>query len=229
MRVFAFDFPLSHGAVEKERLEKLSSISGRKMSYSPPLRLNPKHTAVLTLDMQIGVLNFLKSVNIDQLVTAASKVVNFARKNEFLLVHVGIGFEAGHPELPEYGPSMFRIVKDNKMFQKGSPESYVLPQLFESDDIFIYKHRVSAFTGNSLQLILQAHQITHLVLMGIATSGIVLSTLRYAADCDYSNVVIQDACADLDEEVDKVLKTKVFVKQARVISADEFLEEQKRE
>ena len=56
--------------------------------------------------------------------------------------------------------------------------------------------------------------------MGIATSGVVLSTVRWAADLDYSLVVVEDCCADSDEEVHRVLMQKVFPRQARVIAAD---------
>ena len=59
--------------------------------------------------------------------------------------------------------------------------------------------------------------------MGIATSGVVLSTVRYAADADYRLIVLEDCCADADPEVHHVLMTKVFRGQSTVASAQEFL------
>lgn len=44
-----------------------------------------------------------------------------------------------------------------------------------------------------------------LVLFGIATSGVVLSTVLWAADADYRLFVIKDCCADLDETVHRML------------------------
>ena len=61
-----------------------------------------------------------------------------------------------------------------------------------------------------------------LVLTGIATSGVVLSTLRYAADLDYRLVVLADACADADDEVHRVLTTKVFPRQADVLTVAQW-------
>ena len=58
--------------------------------------------------------------------------------------------------------------------------------------------------------------IRHLTLTGIATSGVVLSTLREAADKDYELSVLSDACADMDAEVHQMLLTKVFPRQAAV-------------
>jgi nicotinamidase-related amidase len=89
----------------------------------------------------------------------------------------------------------------------------------------LYKHRVSAFAGNALQMILRSQGIETLVLMGIATSGIVLSTVRAAADLDFQCIVIKDACFDRDEEVHRVLMEKIFASQATVITAKEFVTE----
>ncbi len=64
--------------------------------------------------------------------------------------------------------------------------------------------------------------VSHLVLAGIATSGVVLSTVREAADRDYQLTVLADGCADADEEVHRVLLGKVFPRQATVTTAQEW-------
>jgi nicotinamidase-related amidase len=61
--------------------------------------------------------------------------------------------------------------------------------------------------------------VTTLVLGGIATSGVVLSTVRDAADRDYQITVLEDLCLDGDEEVHRVLTQKVFTSQAEVMTA----------
>ena len=65
----------------------------------------------------------------------------------------------------------------------------------------ITKHRVSAFAGTDLEMILHANDIDTLVLSGIATSGVVLSTLLEASDVDFRLAVIKDCCADLDPDL----------------------------
>lgn len=82
------------------------------------------------------------------------------------------------------------------------------------------KRRVSAFTGSDLEVVLRALEVDHLVLAGIATSGVVLSTLREAADRDYRLTVLADACSDGDDEVHRVLTEKVFRRQADVVTVD---------
>ena len=95
-----------------------------------------------------------------------------------------------------------------------------------SHEVVITKRRISAFTGSDLEVVLRAQGIQHLVLTGIATSGVVLSTLREAADKDYRLTVLSDCCGDADDEVHRVLTTKVFPRQAEVLTLDEWLQVQ---
>jgi hypothetical protein len=59
---------------------------------------------------------------------------------------------------------------------------------------------VGAFTTTDLDRQLRDRAITTLVLAGISTSGVVLSTVREAMDCDYRIVVLEDATADSDPD-----------------------------
>jgi nicotinamidase-related amidase len=69
--------------------------------------------------------------------------------------------------------------------------------------------------------VLRSHNVTSLALGGIATSGVVLSTARDAADRDFAVTILEDLCLNFDDEVQRVLMEKVFPAQATVIvSAD---------
>jgi len=57
----------------------------------------------------------------------------------------------------------------------------------------------------------------------VATSGAILSTVREASDKDYTITVLSDGCTDGDEEVHRVLTTKVFPRQAEVLTVDEWI------
>ena len=86
----------------------------------------------------------------------------------------------------------------------------------------VTKRRVSAFTGSDLEVVLRAAGVDSLVLTGIATSGVVLSTLREAADRDYDLTVLADCCGDSDPEVHRVLTEKVFPRQAEVTTVADW-------
>ena len=61
-----------------------------------------------------------------------------------------------------------------------------------------------------------------LVIAGISTSGVVLSTLRDAGDQDYRLFVLADASADTDPEVHRVLIEKVFPHQADIVQTGDL-------
>ncbi len=83
--------------------------------------------------------------------------------------------------------------------------------------------RVGAQTGSDLQQVLSAKRRSHLVLFGVATSGVVLSTIRWAADADYTMNVVSDCCVDRDPEVHRVLIEKVFDRMAPAVTAEECI------
>lgn len=91
------------------------------------------------------------------------------------------------------------------------------------DAVVVTKRRVSAFAGSDLDLVLRAGEIDSLVLAGIATGGVVLSSLRQAADLDFGLTVLADGCLDPDPEVHRVLTEKVFPRQAEVLSVEEWI------
>ena len=138
------------------------------------------------------------------------------------VIYVTVGFREGAPEINmnNKGFAGFKerfgsINMDD--FTKVHPD--VAPQ---AGELTVMKRRVSAFAGSDLAVVLSAFRIQHMVLTGIATSGVVLSTLREAADKDYKLTVLADCCADRDDEVHRVLTTKVFPGQADVLTVEEW-------
>ena len=187
------------------------------------MKLDPEKTAMLTLDLQKGILGF--AAGTEAAIPHAAKAVEFGRKKQYLLIHVGLGFSEGHPEIPDF-ETRFTRVKQNNLFVKGSQSAEFHESIFQPSDLVVYKQRVAAFSENHLQMILRARGIEHLVFFGISTSGITLSTLRRAFDLDFRCTVLKDACFDPDPEVHRVLTEKVFPNQATVLTVDAFIAEQ---
>jgi nicotinamidase-related amidase len=183
------------------------------------MKADPKKTAILSLDVQAGILGMVPGSEIA--LPQGTLAIETARKAGISVIHVGIGFEPGYPEISPNHPR-FSMLKERGLFIKGTPSAEIHPAVFKTGDLLIYKHRVSGFAGNSLEMVLRSKGIENLILFGFATSGIVLSTLRQASDLDFKCTVIKDACFDRDEEVHRVLTEKVFVGQATVFTAQEF-------
>jgi nicotinamidase-related amidase len=187
------------------------------------MKIDLRKTALLTLDFQEGIFGFAPGA--DAIIPNASKAVEFARRKQFQIIHVGLGFSEGHPEISDID-SPFQRVKRNNLFLKGSPSAEFHSSIARPDELVVYKQRVGAFSENQLHLILRSRGIENLVLFGISTSGITLSTLRRAFDLDFRCVIIKDACFDPDPEVHRVLTEKIFPAQAMVVTVDAFITEQ---
>jgi nicotinamidase-related amidase len=86
----------------------------------------------------------------------------------------------------------------------------------------VVKRRVNPFVGTDLEMLLRSNGIDTLVLAGVHTSGVVLSTVCQASDLDYRLVVVRDCCADPDAEVHAMLLDIVIAKQAAIVTAAEL-------
>ncbi len=184
-----------------------------------PLSLDPKTSALLVMDFQTAVVEMI-ATDKDALLSRTSKLVGAGRGAGMRVIYVVVGFRAGYPEVSPRNQS-FGSVRESGRFTAGSAGTEVHPAVApKPGEVVVTKHRVSAFAGTDLDMILRANVIETLVLAGIATSGVVLSTLRHAADADYKPVVVEDCCADRDPEVHRVLMEKVFPRQGTVTTAE---------
>ena len=86
-------------------------------------------------------------------------------------------------------------------------------------DIVVRKTRVGAFSTTDLDEQRRERGIDTLILAGLSTSGVVLSTVRDAHDRDYRVFVLADLTADPDQEVHEFLIGRVFPSQAQVITS----------
>lgn len=171
--------------------------------------------ALLVMDMQPAMISMYADIALP--VDNIAKAVAHARRNNIPVIYVIIGFRQGAPEMKAEGRERFGNVNMDE-FVKIAPALTPLP-----GEIIVTKRRTSAFTGSDLEVVLRAQGIQHIVLTGVACSGVVLSTVREAADKDYRITVLSDCCADRDEEVHRVLMTKVFPRQAYVLTVGEWV------
>jgi len=178
------------------------------------------HIALIVMDVQVGITAMLPE-NSSFISNVKSAIAN-ARLKGIPVIYVVVGFRNGLPEISKNNKSFSAFnerlkTTTMKEFMKIHPDIAPI-----GDEVTVFKRRISAFTGSDLEVILRANEIKHIVLCGISTSGVVLSTLREAADKDYQITVLEDCCADIDEEVHRVLTTKIFPRQAEVMTVGEW-------
>jgi nicotinamidase-related amidase len=183
--------------------------------------MSDSRSVLLLMDFQHGIVEQIS----DAAVTAAAdRAATAARAAGIPVMFVRVAFRPGYPEVAESNAAFSEASKYGDIMHQDHPATQVHASLEPKDgEPVILKRRVSAFTGSDLDVLLRGAGADALVLAGLSTSGVVLSTLRQAADLDYRITVLADACADRDPEVHRVLTEKVFPRQALVTTADEWI------
>ena len=86
----------------------------------------------------------------------------------------------------------------------------------------LVKTKTSPFSTTGIDVLLRQMRVDTLILLGVATSGCVLSTVRWAFDLEYKLIVVEDACDDADDPVHDVRTQKIYPRQSTVVTADEL-------
>ena len=180
-----------------------------------------QNIALLVMDMQTAILRAYPDAT--EFSERVAKAIAKAHELNIPVLYIIVGFRPGMPEISMnnkgFSASKEKLTGTSmEEWMKIDPSVEPLP-----GEVVIIKRRISAFTGSDLEVVLRAMRIEHIVLSGISTSGVVLSTVREAADKDYRITVLSDGCADMDPEVQRVLTTKIFTRQATVLTVEEWL------
>jgi nicotinamidase-related amidase len=177
------------------------------------------NTALLVMDVQNSQVERLGT---PAMLAALARAVAAAREAGIPVVFVRLGFRDGHPEISARN-KVFAGIAVNGRHLASDPitaiHESVAPQPAEP---VVTKYRVSAFTGSDLDVLLRGLDVDTLVLTGIATSGVVLSTYTEAADRDYRLVVLSDGCVDLDPDLHRALVERFFPRMGDVLATDEW-------
>ena len=182
------------------------------------LKLDPGKTALLLMDFENDIVDMMPAPDQGPLLDHAASLLAEARRAGLTVVYVVVRFRQGYPEVSPMN-ARFAGLKQSGRLREGSPGAEIHARVApRPDEVVVTKRRVGAFSTTDLETVLRSRGINTLVLAGIATSGVVLSTVRWAADMDYQLAVVADACADRDPEVHRVLTQKVFPGQATVVT-----------
>ncbi|PWI45808.1 cysteine hydrolase [Streptomyces sp. ICBB 8177] len=185
--------------------------------------VEPVRTALLVMDFQRFIVERLPEQESGALVRRVADAIATVRAAGGTVGYVRVGFT------PE---EMAAVPARNKVFTgyaaggglpADGPDSAVVGELAPREgDIVVRKTRVGAFSTTDLHERLSRRDVDTLVLAGVSTSGVVLSTVRDASDRDYRLLVLSDGCADPSARAHEVLMEDVFPRQADVVGVAEL-------
>jgi nicotinamidase-related amidase len=185
--------------------------------------IDPRSAALLVMDFQVDTLTrFMPAAQSADAIARVPELLASARDAGMMVIHVVVQFRPGHPEVSPRN-AVFGGLKTTGLMVAGSQGAEIHPAAAAREgEPIVVKHRISPFVGADLETLLRANGIDTLVLAGAHTSGVVLSTVRHAADLDYRLVVVRDCCADPDADLHAMLLDVVIARQAAVVTAVEL-------
>ncbi|WP_308363814.1 MULTISPECIES: cysteine hydrolase [unclassified Streptomyces] len=192
------------------------------MSTAPAL--DPAHTALLVMDCQPAILALLpEGGDSKALLGRVEGAIADIRANGGTIAYVRVGFtEADWDAIPAINKS-FAPLAQHRVMHHEDPATAIHERLAPQDgDIVVRKIRHGGMSTTDLDQQLRERGITTLVVSGISTSGVVLSTVMDAADRDYQLYVLSDGVADPDTEVHNVLLHRVFPSRAHIVDTAEL-------
>jgi nicotinamidase-related amidase len=188
--------------------------------------IDPRQTALLVLDYQAGILSRLDDS--EALLARAAQAIALVRGRGGQVGYVRVAFDdADFDAIPPLSAMAGAVARGGpaagRAMHSDAPGTAIHSDLApEPGDIVVRKIRVGAFSTTDLDRQLRERGVTTLILAGISTSGVVLSTVRDAADRDYRVIVLADGCADSDPAAHAFLTTRIFPRQALVTTLAEL-------
>ena len=185
------------------------------------IALDRDHTALLIADFYEAMMTTIPHAVDRGVVEKTAALQRAAREAGVMVCYCATVFRPGYPEIGARNKT-FGQRKASGQPAVFDPMAVIHPAVAPVEgEVVVGKHRVNALYGTGLDVALRANDIHDLVILGYATSGVVLSTVRHASDLDYNLYVVEDCCSDSDVEVHEFLTGRIFPRQAEVVqSAD---------
>jgi nicotinamidase-related amidase len=185
---------------------------------SETLRLDPKTTAVVLIDLQHAI------VGRDTQPYPASDVVTRSRSIADALRRKGGTVVFVHVDLQHFR----KLPSDEPMqLPKEMPAqaSEIVPEAGKQPaDLLITKKHWGAFAQTELEQELRSRGIETIILTGIATNIGVESTLRQGTGLGFAFVTVEDACATFSAEMQEFAFKNIFPRLSNVRTTQEVLE-----
>nr|CAG8433383.1 1450_t:CDS:10 [Entrophospora candida] len=181
------------------------------------------NSAFIFCDYQNDVIGMFHTTNVLNQFLARSKnlfnaVHTAKQKKKLHCISIGLSFR---PNYPEVSPNnrYFENYKNSGRLVEGTKGAEFIDGLQPREhDIVIQRRRVDAFYNTDLQMILESLNIKHIILAGISTADVILSTSLSAADRDLCVTVVRECCFEGNDLVQNVLMDEIFPKQGVIVA-----------
>lgn len=162
-------------------------------------------------------------------VEGASTALDYARQNNFHIIHAGYHFRDGYPEFGTRETGMWGLIRQTQTFRIGTTGSRYHPDFVPLDTEFEVSGRtgVSAFSGSNLDTYLRTNNILEIYLAGYTMHACVESTFRAAHDLGYVPTLISDASATFNAEMKTYILSNIVYAFGKQTTTNEFVRQKR--
>ncbi|MGF6446812.1 isochorismatase family cysteine hydrolase [Paraburkholderia youngii] len=180
--------------------------------------ITPSRTALIVMHYQTDILGLFPSVA-PALLANTRRLCDAARAKGVSVYFANLRFSPGYPEVSPLNRNG-QGIKKLGLFR----EDRTAPELGQqANEPLLIAHRASVFFGTDLEARLSAQGIDSLIMVGIASTGVVLSSVAYASDADFRLYTVKDCCYDPDQVVHEHLFATAFDSRTTVLSLADAL------
>jgi nicotinamidase-related amidase len=152
-----------------------------------------------------------------------ARVLAAARDTALLVIHVGVAWREGGPEINR-AARLFSRAPDRSIEGTWGSE-FCEPVKPLPGELVVYKRGVSALAGTELDRLFRIRDVNTLVLAGVATQFVVEGTARDAVDRGYRVVVLEDCCASRRRNVHDFSINVILRELCDVTDSERFIAE----
>lgn len=194
--------------------------------------LDPQHTAVITMELQQGVVGdsaaiaaLSDEVADRDIVAAAAKVVRAARRVGARVVHCTAELRADRAGSRDNSPLLRSLARSRPHPLTGSDAAAVMPALGPepTDLISPRTHGLTPFPGTGLDQLLRNLGVRTLVATGVSLNVGVTGLVMVAVDLGYDVVVVTDAVAGIPRDYGDAVLAHTIAPLATRVTADEVV------
>jgi biuret amidohydrolase len=158
-------------------------------------------------------------------IDGAKRALESARQHGMLVVHCGLRFQNGYPELGQGLYGLRAVIPRAGTFPANGKGSQFVEPFVPQDDEFVVQGRIGAsgFAGSNLDAYLRNQSVATICLAGFALHVCVESTLRHGHDLGYNAVVLEDACAAFTPAQRKHVLEDVIHHYGEHMTVDKFV------
>ncbi|MHA3791901.1 isochorismatase family protein [Sphingomonas sp. YL-JM2C] len=163
--------------------------------------------ALVVMHYQVDVFDILFGGSSSPLLGKCNALIRQWRRTGRPLLFPNLSLGADHEHAPPSTNRQISPYLPAGRFRNGLP---VEGLAMGPGDLLYACPRASVFHGTAVDVDLRARGVKTLVMAGISTTGVVLSSVAWACDADYDIRLVEDCCYDPDEDAHEALFRSSF-------------------